>query len=185
MTAEADGLVRRVLAGDVDAYEGLIERFEADVRRTVWGALVHDPEAARDLVQEVFVGAYVGLSRYELGQDFGLWLRSIARNLLRKELRRRSRETRRLDVYRARLSRRLEDDPAEEGRDARLSAAHDLCREGLPAHSKELLDLYYGRSMKLGQVAASLGRSVEAAKQLLYRVRLLLRDCIDRRMAQA
>ena len=186
MTAEADRIVRQVLGGRVDAYEELIHAYETDVRRIVLGALIHDPDAARDLVQEVFVSAYFSLSRYEIGKDFGIWVRSIARNLVRKELRRRSRETRRMDFYRSQLSRRLDDgDEADETRDARLTAAHRQCREKLPDHSKEVLDLHYGQSLKLEQVASTLGRSLEAVKQLLYRVRLLLRDCIDRRMAQA
>lgn len=185
MDAETDRIVRQVLAGRVDAYEALIQRHETDVRRVIGGALLHDPEAARDLVQEVFVGAYYSLSRYRLGEDFGLWLRSIARNLLRKELRRRSRETRRLDFYRAELARRMEDEPAAERHDARLERAHQQCREKLPAHSREVLDLHYAQSLRLEQVAAKLGRSLEAVKQLLYRVRILLRECIEQRMVEA
>lgn len=181
---DAQRIVARVLGGDADAYEEIIQLYETDVRRIV-GALLEDRGTTADLVQEVFVSAYFVLRRYDPARDFGIWLRSIARNLVRKELRRRSRESRRLRFYRDHLARRFENDARADASQNRLAEAHRRCREELPEHSGEVIDLHYGRSLSMDQIAAALGRSKEAVKQLLYRVRLLLRDCIDRRMAQA
>jgi RNA polymerase sigma-70 factor (ECF subfamily) len=181
---ETDRIVAQVLAGQTDAYEEIIHLYESDVRRIV-GVLFEDRGTTADLVQEVFVSAYFYLRRYERGRDFGLWIRSIARNRVRKEMRRRSREDRRLRYYRDHVARRFEDDGREDLHQSRLAEAHRRCREELPEHSGEILDLRYGRSLTVDQIASALGRSKEAVKQLLYRVRLLLRDCIGRRMAEA
>jgi RNA polymerase sigma-70 factor (ECF subfamily) len=178
-----DEIVKKVLEGDIDAFEEIIGRYERDVRR-IAGALFQNRQTTEDLVQEVFVSAFSHLGRYRMGEDFGVWLRGIARNLVRTELRNRSRETRRLQLYRDQLADRLKDDQAAEQHHARMAEAHEKCREKLPAHSLEVLELHYGRSLNLQEVASRLGRSLEAVKQLLYRVRLLLRDCIEKKMVQ-
>jgi RNA polymerase sigma-70 factor (ECF subfamily) len=183
MDSEADEIVAQVLLGKIDAFEKIIELYERDVRRVV-GALLQNRGTTVDLIQEVFVNAYFHLDRFRRGEDFGVWLRSIARNLVRKELRTRSRETRRLQVYRDQLARRLSSDLAEERRLGLIAEAHKKCREQLPAHAAEVLDLRYDRALSMEEIASRLGRSLEAIKQLLYRARLLLRGCMENRMAQ-
>lgn len=183
MSSSVDEIVQKILKGDIDAFEEIIERYERDVRR-IAGALFQNRQATEDLIQEVFVNVYSHLNRYTLGEDFGVWLRAIARNLVRAELRNRSRETRRMQLYRDHLAHQLKDDQAAERDQARMAEAHEKCREKLPAHALEVLDLHYGRSLSLQEVAVRLDRSMEAVKQLLYRVRLMLRDCIEQRMVQ-
>jgi RNA polymerase sigma-70 factor (ECF subfamily) len=183
MDSEADEIVEQVLGGRIDAFEKIVELYERDVRRVV-GALLENRETTVDLIQEVFVSAYFHLGRFRKGEDFGVWLRSIARNLVRKELRTRSRETRRLKVYQDHLARRLSSDLAAERHLLLVREAHQKCREQLPPHSAEVLDLRYGRALSLEEIASRLGRSLEAIKQLLYRSRLLLRGCMENRMAQ-
>ena len=49
------------------------------------------PESVDDIAQETFVIAYRKLTMFERGTNFGAWLRTIARNLVRNELRRQGR----------------------------------------------------------------------------------------------
>ena len=49
------------------------------------------PESVDDIAQETFVVAYKKLTMFERGTNFGAWLRTIARNLVRNELRRQGR----------------------------------------------------------------------------------------------
>jgi len=184
MASEADPIVAKVLGGDADAFEEIVRLYEADVRR-IASSLLQGREAVVDLVQEVFVNAYFSLDRYRQGEDFGVWVRAIARNLVRKELRQRSRETRRLQVYRDHLVERYQEDGAAERYHASIAEAHRSCREQLPSHGEEVLRLHYAQNLSLQDVAARLDRSLEAVKQLLYRTRLMLRDCIARKMVQA
>lgn len=181
---EADAIVRDVLSGQTEAYAGLVRLYQ----REVWGvaaALLHDAHRTEELVQQAFVEAYLHLDRYEPGRDFGAWIKSIARNLVREDLRARSRENRRMRAYREHLEARFRDDAAAERYETRLAEAHARCREVLAGPSARALDLRYGQSRSFEEIAADLGRSVEAVRQMLFRVRLALRDCIEKRMAQA
>jgi RNA polymerase sigma-70 factor, ECF subfamily len=184
MTVELDRVVEQVLAGQTEAYREIIRLHERDVW-AIAAAALQDRDATADLVQEVFVDAYVHLNRYERGRDFGVWLRSVARNLVREELRRRSRETRRLKIYRDHLAERYQDPSGAERHRALLTDAHRTCRRELPDHSREVLELRYLHSLTVPQIASKVGRSIEAVNQLLYRVRSILRECIAKKMVHA
>ena len=86
---EADALlVARIRAGDEDAFESLMTRYQAPLFRYLRG-LVGDQEQARDLVQETFLRAYRSIGTLE---DAGLlrsWLYRIAHNQAYSALRRR------------------------------------------------------------------------------------------------
>ena len=183
-TPEADRIVTEVLGGRIEAYAGIVRLYQRDVWRVV-AALLRDARQTEELVQQVFVDAFAVLGRYEAGRDFGAWIKSIARNLVREELRRRDRESRHLRAYRNHLESRLRDDAGAEQHARRLSEAHAKCRERLADTARQALDLHYGESRSHEEIAVVLGRSVEAVRQLLFRIRLSLRDCIERRLSGA
>jgi RNA polymerase sigma-70 factor (ECF subfamily) len=87
--SEADALlVARIRAGDEDAFELLVGRYQAPLFRYLRG-LVGDQEQARDLLQETFLRAYRSIGSLE---DAGLlrsWLYRIAHNQAYSALRRR------------------------------------------------------------------------------------------------
>ncbi|MBY0456951.1 MAG: hypothetical protein K2V38_06415, partial [Gemmataceae bacterium] len=56
-TPEADRLVREVLAGDMNAFAGLIRLYEADVWR-IAVSLLRDWSESESLVQQAFMDAY-------------------------------------------------------------------------------------------------------------------------------
>jgi RNA polymerase sigma-70 factor (ECF subfamily) len=182
--APVDQIIEQVLAGDVEAYADLVRRYQREVWKVVT-AMLHSAKVTEDLVQQSFVNAYLHLAQYQRGSDFGFWIKSIARNLVRQELRSRSRETRRMEIYRKHLVDRFKDDDTATRREAMLRDALTKCREKLPEHSADVLDLRYAKAMSFEEIASGLGRTVEATRQLLSRVRLLLRDCIERGMAGA
>src|SRR5688572_22168578 len=148
---EADRIVEQVLAGDVEAYAEIVRRYQRDVWKVVT-AMLHDAKVTEDLVQQAFVNAYVHLGQYQPGSDLGVWIKSIARNQVRQELRSRSRETRRLEVYRRHLVDRFKDDGLAAQREEVLGDALRRCRESLPEHSAEVLDLRYGKAMGFEQI---------------------------------
>lgn len=180
---ECDRLIARVRAGEVAVYAELVRAWQADVWKVVVGML-RDGRVAEDLVQQAFVNAYEHLDRYRAGADFGAWIKAIARNLVRLELRGRAREDRRLAAYHALVEARLNDASAE-AREAELGDALRKCRELVPPPAAEALALRYDHGRDFEDVARSLGRSVEATRQLLARVRAALRDCIQKRLAES
>lgn len=89
--AATDGeLMARVAAGDADAFEPIVERYQ----RRLFGyflSLVDDPAAAADLAQDTFLRAYRAAGRYRDEGRFEAWLFRIAANLVRSDRRRAAR----------------------------------------------------------------------------------------------
>ncbi|MBS1965125.1 MAG: RNA polymerase sigma factor [Chloroflexi bacterium SZAS-1] len=87
--SDADALlVVRLRAGDVDAFDLLVERYQLPLFRFLRG-LVGSPEQAEDLLQETFLRAFRAIGSLD---DPGLlrgWLYRIAHNLALSALRRR------------------------------------------------------------------------------------------------
>ncbi len=89
-------LARRAAAGDQDAFETLVERYETPLRKLVYG-YVQDWEVAEDVAQDAFLLAFRKLDRLDEHAAFKSWLYRIAINRAHDELRRKSRWGRRLD----------------------------------------------------------------------------------------
>ena len=71
--------VERCLAGETNAFEGILDRYE----RPVYNAIVRmgaDSEEARDLCQQVFIKAFQHLDTYDPARRFFSWLYRVAVN---------------------------------------------------------------------------------------------------------
>lgn len=79
-------LVNCSLAGDRTAFGLLVERHRAGVTRLLQ-AMFANMVGIEDLVQESFLRAYLDLDRLRDANRFGAWVRGIAVNLARMELR--------------------------------------------------------------------------------------------------
>lgn len=82
--------VRRVRDGDSDAYRLLVERYQARIHRLVGRILGPDHGDVDDVVQEVFVKAFLSLSRFREDATFGTWITRIAINRARDEIKKQS-----------------------------------------------------------------------------------------------
>jgi len=148
-------------------------------------ALSGDPEAAADMVQEVFAIALRKRGEFRAGTNFGGWLRGIARNVALQQCRRRGRELLldRAEVL-AHLDRAAE---AAAGRSAAPGYAEERAgrlRECLAAVSSRvrlLLELRYALGRSPAEVAAEAGLTVPAVNMALCRARFALADCIRRK----
>jgi RNA polymerase sigma-70 factor (ECF subfamily) len=156
----------------------------APARRARWQRarrVFEDPKVVdvQGLVQQSFVTAFESLDRYTAGRDLGAWLRGIARNLVREELRRSSRESHRLQLYRDYLAALYADEVAADDEAGRLERALRRCRERLTATAARALALHYEQGLGLAEVAQAIGRTVVATRQLLFRTRTALRLCVE------
>jgi RNA polymerase sigma-70 factor (ECF subfamily) len=85
-------LVRRVCAGDVEAFRSLVERFQRPILRFVLN-ITADRHAAEDIAQEVFLAAYRKIHSFDPDRSqFVTWLFTIARNKALTAIRRREKE---------------------------------------------------------------------------------------------
>lgn len=184
MTDSPDTVLGQVLSGQMEKYEEIVLAYQQDIYRVVAVARL-DWATARDLVQRTFVQAYLHLDSYQRGTHFGAWLKTIARNLVREEIRRTSCKQRHLQIYRDEVERDLENEAqADPAADPRLEALRH-CRQRLPESYAQIVELHYSKSLGIQELGEATGRTAEAAKQMLWRARLMLRDCIDKTMAQA
>lgn len=181
-TPEADRIVAQVLAGDTPAFAGLVRLYQQALWR-IAAALLRDRDATEALVQQVFVDAYFHLDQYATGTDFGAWIRTIARNALRKELRSAAREDRRLATYRRRLAERLRAEAAGTRDDSEAYvAALRGCRQLLSPRDAELVRMRYETGLSFEEIARVQGQSPEAVQRMISRIRGRLRECIQDRL---
>lgn len=82
-----DQLLSQFLAGDELAFETLVGRYEAPLRKLVYG-LVRDWALAEDVAQDAFLRVYQKASTFRGGSLFKAWLYRIAINRAHDELRR-------------------------------------------------------------------------------------------------
>lgn len=116
------GLVERARHGDQQACRRLFERYAPKVRRIV-ARYVNEADEIADLVQEIFVRAFLGLRGFDGRSRFFTWLYRIAVNQSLERLGR-LRQRRRIEV--------LEDASDGPGWDP-LRAAADTPEESLAA----------------------------------------------------
>ncbi len=86
MPDELDGdLLRRFVQGDREAFEALFKRFEGEVYHWIL-RIVRDQGTAEDVLVEAFWRAYRGRARFDPSRSFGAWMRRIATNAARDQL---------------------------------------------------------------------------------------------------
>ena len=86
---EADddwNVVRRVQAGDVAAFDGLILKYRARIHGIIYN-LTSNREDAADLTQDAFIKAFQSIHRFQGQSSFFTWLYRIAINSTLSHLR--------------------------------------------------------------------------------------------------
>ena len=147
-------------------------------------ALVRDPVDAEDLFQQVGISI---LEREELPcprEVFPAWCRGVARNLIlhhwRDERRRRAVPSGLLLEAVDQAFGELDNQPDFY---QQRSAALGECLKRVPARQRQLLALRYTENLTSEGIGRRLGRTAGAVRQEIARLRNLLRQCIEARLA--
>jgi RNA polymerase sigma-70 factor (ECF subfamily) len=85
--ADDDALIELCRGGDRQAFRVLVERYQKKVYGIAMGML-HSPDDAMDITQEVFIRVHAYLKHFRGGSSFYTWLYRIAINLCIDQLRR-------------------------------------------------------------------------------------------------
>jgi RNA polymerase sigma-70 factor, ECF subfamily len=178
VTLSDAAVVRRVLAGDTEAYALLVERYyERCARYAV--RVIGNREDAEEAVQDTLLRTFRSLSRYEERGQFTAWIFRILANQCRSTVARMARRERDFpDVY--------SDDalPVEAAPnvDGNLVAVHgstgdrlDAALARLPGEQREALALRFGESLSYEDMSAITGASVSALKMRVSRATARLR----------
>jgi RNA polymerase sigma-70 factor (ECF subfamily) len=170
-------IVRKVLQGDVNAFEKLVTEYERAVY-AIAQRMTGNAEDAADMTQETFIKAYNSLSSFRGDSKFSVWLYRIANNVCLDFLRSRSRKPT--------VSLSTEDDDGEETQldiadesqspELLLESAltRDAVRRGLdslPPDYKQILLLREIQGLSYEEIAAALGIESGTVKSRIFRAR--------------
>jgi RNA polymerase sigma-70 factor (family 1) len=162
------------------AFDTIFDRFYE--RLTVFATgIVGDKEAAKDIVQEVFVELAEKQGTIDRIQNFQAFLFIAARNRCANYLRREKRLTARNRLFMERL-----DDPDELANDRLddefLCALHQSM-ERLPGRSRQIVELYYIEEMRYKEIAEKLHISDRTVESTLRSALLKLRQSLAKNIA--
>lgn len=134
---------------------------------------------AQDILQETKIALWRSFDSFETGTNFAAWARKAALNRILDFRKRKGRENERLWFTEECYERIAED--FESGADAREEQNLKLreCINKLQAPHREILTLRYFRDSTIEDVAARVGRTVDATYRVLSRIRLALRKCLN------
>ena len=188
LPADADDLeaIRSVLAGDEDAFRRLVDKYGPSIFNLAY-RMTGSRDDAEDLAQDAFLQAYSRLNDFRVGSRFHPWLYTIALNLCRNHLRRKSilrwiplqRESRDADIPSSSL------DPPEKALDpeqALLDRESDERLQkaiaSLDPKYREIFILRQAQQLSYEEIAEVTGLPLGTVEVRLFRARKKLLDAL-------
>ena len=179
-TASDEALMARVAEGDSEAFEVLLDRWEAPAQRYAHRVL-GDRQAAEDLAQEAFLRVYRGAGAYRPTARFSTWFYTILGNLCRDRIRH---ARRRPEESAARPLGEGEEEPADPGVSEPGPVESLLASErralvagavrSLPTHLMQAVALREFEGLKYREIAETLDCDLNEVKVLIHRGRKAL-----------
>jgi RNA polymerase sigma-70 factor (ECF subfamily) len=174
-----DAAIRRVLAGDRNAFGAIIGKYGARVIAFCRSRMKSEEEA-RDAAQEVFLRAYTSLDKFRLGERFPPWLFTIAANHVRTRFRLISADRRAAQAVRMQVEIAASSDPVDEADGAFRAESLRKAIATLGGDLRRAVELYYFAGLSVDETAKVLGVGGEAVKSRLFRARKALRKYLEK-----
>ncbi|HEY7455375.1 MAG TPA: sigma-70 family RNA polymerase sigma factor, partial [Thermoleophilaceae bacterium] len=167
-TQSDERLVDLVRAGSDPAFEAIVERYRRALMRYV--SRILPPERAEDVVQQSFVKAYEAMLRGSAELNLRPWLYRIAHNTALNALRDRA-------LVHAELDERIDGVERPDQAFERSTSLRELVSavQALPERQRDAILLRELEGRTYEEIAASLGVTDGAVRQLLNRARNTLR----------
>ncbi len=180
-------LMLRVKADEAGAFAELLDAYWPRIFGRFYKQL-GDRQEAEDLAQDVFLRLYRNRRRYQPRASFATWIYHIARNVARNALRSRRRRpcislghltnSEHEESFVSRLQAMQQDPPSRPLERAEAAGAVRSAVAGLAFRQRTALELQF-LDRSYSEIAAELDMTPKAAKSLLYRARLQLRDHLN------
>ncbi len=184
-------LMLRVRAGSEEAFNQLVAKYEDRVRGII-AHLMGGTAFADDLTQDVFLRVYRARKTYVVGAKFSTWLFTIVNNVVsnaRRGLARRKETsldrdmelTRRFDpaiLERQPRERHFGSTPDQAVEATETTAIVQSCISRLGERQRAAIELCDIQGLSYLRVAKALGTSPDAAKSLIHRGRLNLKQML-------
>ena len=170
-------LVAEAIEGSELAFRTLVERYQRPVFSLVL-RMVRDHGVAEDVTQEVFVKAWMALSRYDPRRRFASWLFKIASNAAIDQLRRKKLPTTPIetsDADQSSILDRIEDERSESPdtlvKRRELSAALEAAVAALRPEYRLVVLLRFREELPYRDIAEATGMPLGTVKTNLRRAR--------------
>ena len=166
-------LVEAILGGSREHFDLLYETYFPRVYRFALSRL-RDPGEAEDVTQEVFITVLRALSSFQGSSSLLVWIFGITRNLVNRRFRRGPPRFESLDESAHELPSLQV--PADRAADARriLDRCEAVIEKELTPLQRRIFHLKHLRRQSIRAIAQALGKSEDAVKANLYRMRRAL-----------
>ncbi|MEM7457186.1 MAG: sigma-70 family RNA polymerase sigma factor [Planctomycetota bacterium] len=166
-----------------DVFE-ILMRENAEMLLAYLRASVRDRHAVDDIFQETMVVAWRRLSDFDRTASFGKWIRGIAAKLVLVHYRKSGRDPLNLDEHSLEWM---------DGRLTRLQSANGdklseklvllrECVDALSDDNRAAIEARYFQQLSLDEVVSKMGVALQTVKKRLYRARVQLSGCLDRKL---
>ncbi len=165
-------LVEAAQAGDSEAYDALIERFQHMAYATAYKS-IRDYHLAQDIVQEAVIEAFVHLPELKEPDAFPGWFRRIVFRQCTRALRQTTLPYTSLEAVSDSLL--VENNPEELAIQREVQASIRQAVASLPQHERLVTVLFYGWHYTYNEVSALLNIPLTTVKKRLYSARQKLK----------
>lgn len=167
-------LAHLVQQGDVDLFGVLMERYEAKLTRYLTKFLIRG-EDAKDILQEIFIKAYVNINTFDPKRPFSPWIYRIAHNEAVNTIRKRKRDMIiPLDLDLLFPQPVAKETADKETQDKELAQLIEKGLDKLDSKYREALVLYFFEEMDYKMIAevlkiptSTVGVRIKRAKEML------------------
>jgi len=171
-TADDLALVAQARDGDLDAFEVLVRRHT----RVVYAHALRffgDPQAAEDIVQEVFVKVFRSLDSFDERARFSTWLYRVTRNTCLDEVRAGKRRPVPIDPI------DLHDVGEDFADEVVLASTIELAMRGLPPEDRDALSAVSVFGLSYAEASRTLGVPEGTVKSRVFRARRAIAATLD------
>ncbi|MBI5958276.1 MAG: RNA polymerase sigma factor [Chloroflexi bacterium] len=174
-------LINRLQKADLDSLGILFERYRARVYRTAL-AIVRDPEAAEDILQDCFLKVYANAQRIDAERPLAPWLYRVTVNLSYTWLARGKNRRTSIDNVSDHLASPMRQAPDQVTEETELRQNVRKAISALSLDQRVVIVLYYLNSLSLQEIAEVLDLPIGTVKSRLYYARENLRAVLGPNM---
>jgi len=167
-------IIHLVRSGKIDSFSILIERYEAKIKRYS-RKFLSDREDINDIVQTIFIKAFVNIKSFDLKRKFSTWLYRIAHNELVNVLKKNKKIILPMIDLDVLFPHNFANNEVEKGIDRKeFSKKINSCVGELDSKYREPVILYYIEELSYKEIAdimripvSTVGVRIKRAKEML------------------
>jgi len=179
--AREQQIIESVLAGDIDRFEELVQRYQKPIINFIF-RMVGNYEDAAELSQDVFIKAYSSLASYDATYRFSTWLFRIATNRAIDFLRKRRLKVVSMEGEYDDFTPQYESSgpsPLDQLESGRVRALLSDVIQQLPPDYREVIVLYHVNEVSYEEIATITGLPLGTVKNRIFRARQMMRKLLE------